>query len=58
MPKVSSTALREVEHALQHYTEEVEQTAMTETSKGTYLLHAQHFVRWLNDDFEPGAWVS
>ena len=28
---------------------------LTRSSKDTYLLHARHFVRWLKDDFKPGA---
>ena len=55
MPKVSHAALNEVRDALERYKEVVEATEMTPKSKNTYLLHAEHFVRWLADDFQPGA---
>ncbi len=54
MPKVNILALRQVQEAYELYEEEVEATGMTIQSKATYLLHAKQFVRWLNDDFEPG----
>ena len=28
---------------------------MTPSTKRTYLLHAENFVRWLSDDFNPGV---
>ena len=55
MPKLDLDAMRQVQGALEHYEEEVAATEMTVESKRTYLLHANQFVRWLNDDFEPGA---
>ncbi len=55
MPKISRAALDEVWDALERYKEVVEATEMTPQSKSTYLLHAEQFVRWLADDFEPGA---
>ena len=55
MPKVSGAVLSEVQEALRQYREEVERSLLTPTSQMTYLLHADQFVRWLNDDFEPGA---
>ena len=55
MPKVSSEVLRAVRDALGKYEAEISDTPMTRNTKKTYILHAEHFVRWLNDDFEPGA---
>ena len=55
MAKVSREVLEAVQDALQRYEREVEATGMTGQSKSTYLLHARHFVRWLDDDFEPGV---
>ena len=55
MPKVSANISIAVQDALERYKEVVEATEMTPTSKKTYLLHAEQFVRWLADDFEPGA---
>ena len=57
MPKIGQAALREVQDALERYKEVVEATEMTPTSKNTYLLHAEQFVRWLSDDFAPGIRV-
>ena len=57
MPKIGQAALREVQDALERYKEVVEATEMTPTSKKTYLLHAEQFVRWLSDDFAPGIRV-
>ena len=55
MEKVSSVSLREIREALARYRLEVETTQMTSATKRTYLLHAENFVRWLADDFNPGA---
>ena len=55
MPKVSSISLQEIQEALERYRLEVEATRMTVKTKHTYLLHAENFVRWLSDDFNPGA---
>ena len=55
MPKVSSISLQEIQEALERYRLEVEATRMTVDTKRTYLLHAENFVRWLSDDFNPGA---
>ena len=55
MPKVSPEVLRTVQDALETYKKTVSEKALSPRSKETYLLHAEHFVRWLDDDFEPGA---
>ncbi len=55
MPKVNLEVLRSVQNALEDYKKAVSDTALSPRSKETYLLHAEHFVRWLDDDFEPGA---
>ena len=55
MPKVSPEVLRTVQDALEIYKKTVSEKALSPSSKETYLLHAEHFVRWLDDDFEPGA---
>ena len=55
MPKVSPEILKAVQDALDRYEREVEDTPLTTSAKNTYLLHARNFVRWLEDDFEPGA---
>ena len=53
--RVSSKALQEIEAAFREYEREVESSNMMPSTKKTYLLHAEHFVRWLKDDFVPGA---
>ena len=55
MPKVSDEVLRAARDALERYEAEVSDTPMTSNTKKTYVLHAERFVRWLGDDFEPGA---
>ena len=54
MPKITSQALRQVQDALGQYEIRVEASSLARNSKVTYLLHARNFVRWLDDDFEPG----
>lgn len=55
MPRIPGQALRDVEQALEQYRAAVEASLLTPRSKETYLLHADHFVRWLKHDFEPGG---
>ena len=55
--KVSSRALCEIEAALKEYENEVNATNLAKNSKETYLSHANHFVRWLKGEFEPGERV-
>ena len=55
MSKVSQEVLRIVQAALQRYCDEVDASPMTDNSKDTYKLYPDQFVRWLDDDFEPGA---
>jgi hypothetical protein len=54
MPKVRPETLREVQQAFQRYTDTVEQSGLSVGSRANYLIHARAFIRWLNDDFEPG----
>ncbi len=59
MAKVGKEVLVAVQDALEQYEQEVQDAEesgfLTEQTKKTYLLHAKHFVRWLDDDFEPGG---
>jgi len=52
--RISSSALKEVQDALKAYEAEVNETNLASTTRATYLLHADHFVRWLAYDFTPG----
>jgi hypothetical protein len=55
MPEISHGALKMVQEALERYILVVEASNCRPSSKRTYLLHARHFVRWLDGDFEPGG---
>ena len=57
MPKVSPEVLKSVQKALDRYIEEVEGSRLSQNAKQTYIGHSREFVRWLDDDFEPGAHV-
>ena len=52
---VSPQALSEVETALQDYIRVVETSGMALTSRKTYINHADQFVRWLKQEFQPGV---
>jgi len=57
--RIKREALDEVERALEQYREllaELEQAGTLKPSAAkTYILHSENFVRWLKDEFEPGA---
>ena len=57
MPKVTPSTLREVKTALAAYIAEVEAAPLKPKTMHTYCQHASSFVRWLNDEFTPGATV-
>jgi|JRYL01.1.fsa_nt_gb hypothetical protein len=57
--RINRPALDEVEKALEQYREllaslEAEGTLKPSAAK-TYILHSENFVRWLKDEFDPGA---
>ena len=55
MPKVNYAVVAQVRDAFAQYEREVTASRLTLQSKATYILHASQFVRWLDDDFEPGS---
>jgi hypothetical protein len=57
MPKISLMSLQEVQDAFERYSDVVEESELRLSAKNTYLLHARQFLRWLSDDFEPGATI-
>ena len=57
MAKVSPEVLAIIREALERYAHEVQESQLADNTQTTYLLHSNNFVRWLNDDFEPGARV-
>ena len=52
MAKISNEALKQMQEALERYTREVEATGLARSTKHTYLIHVERFVRWLHDDLE------
>lgn len=56
-PRISSTALAEVERALRDYSTEVLRAGLGDFATNTYIDKADQFVRWLKRDFEPGSRV-
>lgn len=56
--KPVSDFVSHVREALEDYRAEVEASNLAPASKGTYLRHAETFVRWIEGNFEPGAHVS
>ena len=58
MPKVTPSAMTEIKAALAVYIAEVEAAPLRPSAAQTYRIHADHFVRWLNDDFTPGATIT
>lgn len=52
---VSSSALEQVERALDRYRDVVARSGLEEKTQATYIRHAETFVRWLKGDFEPGS---
>ena len=55
VPKISQSSLDDIREAFERYSDVVENSELRLSAKNTYLLHARQFVRWLADEFEPGA---
>lgn len=55
MAEIGPQALAAVKAALEHYKTEVTASKLQPNSQRTYLLHARHFVRWIEGDFMPGG---
>ena len=55
MPKVGPETLATIQLAFQRYTQEVNEAELAEATKYDYLRFVCQFVRWLNDEFTPGA---
>lgn len=55
MVRIEPKALKAIIAALDDYKEETLKSKLQQTSKQTYLLHANNFVRWLEGDFTPGG---
>ena len=57
-PRISLTALAEVEAALRDYAHDVLRAGLGEFATNMYIDKADYFVRWLKRDFEPGSRAS
>ena len=55
MPKVSHDILQRVRAAFERYRTEVLAANLKRNTQTTYIQRADCFVRWLDDDFEPGT---
>ena len=59
MIRTSREIQREIDRLLREYESEVESAKteglITRTTAATYILHADHFVRWVRGEFEPGS---
>ena len=53
--RVSRDALAEIEQAYAEYKQVVATSGMALTSRKTYIIHADQFVRWLKREFQPGV---
>ena len=53
--RISYKALAEVEQACAEYKQVVETSGMALTSRKTYIIHTDQFVRWLKREFQPGV---
>ena len=49
--------VKQVRESLSDYADVVYDSDLAQSSKDTYFLYASNFVRWLEDDFEPGEYV-
>jgi hypothetical protein len=50
--------VRLVEQAFERYAKVVDSAPLMPNTRRTYLLHSRNFVRWLKDDFTPGATIQ
>ena len=53
--KVTPSALSELEDALEQYQRACAASGLAPRAQETYTRYASMFVRWVKDDFEPGA---
>ena len=58
MPKIPPAALVAVQKAYAQFIEEVEASPVARATKDMYTGHVRGFVRWLDDDYTPGAGIA
>lgn len=54
MPKVDWVTLKMIENAVQMYEQAVDESPLKPGPKYDYKKYVRRFVRWLNDEYEPG----
>lgn len=57
MTKIADATMKELERLLDEYRRVLSNSPLSLTTKNSYRVHAEYFVRRLDDDFEPGAMV-
>ena len=58
MPKIDPTTLAEVREAFEQYKEACETSKLRPKAVETYTRYVDMFIRWLDDQFEPGATLN
>jgi hypothetical protein len=61
MPKqsrISPTANDEVQAAFKAYADAVRASELSATTQGMYVDIASNFLRWLEYEYDPQAWIA
>ena len=53
--KTKSIYWEEINRLLADYLREIEQSDLKPLSAQVYQVQSKNFVRWINDDFQPGG---
>jgi hypothetical protein len=53
--RISTLALSEVQAAMKEYWAVLDESELSEASKGMYMDMAGNFVRWMSGEFVPGS---
>ena len=53
--KTKSIYWEEINRLLADYLQEIEQSDLKPLSAQVYQVQSKNFVRWINDDFQPGG---
>lgn len=53
--KTNQECMSEIERLLQQYLKEVDDSNLKPLSAQMYKVQSVNFVRWINDEFTPGA---
>ena len=55
MAKVDDKTMAEIKRLLDEYRGVLRASRLSLDTQNSYRVHAEYFVRWLDNDFEPGA---